>query len=138
MDIAFITPEITPYSRATELGDVCAALPKALRGTGHRLAGGVPQPVAPDHPDYTVPRFSREHAAKYVGLPWHRQFELDQIPHGRTNALHFCFAQSDLDEFKATLKPAARGRKPRPPGRISSDRGPPAGVTRPVTPASNP
>jgi starch synthase len=37
MDIAFITPEITPYSRATELGDVCAALPKALRGTGHRV-----------------------------------------------------------------------------------------------------
>lgn len=37
MDIAFITPEITPYSRATELGDVCAALPKALRGTAHRV-----------------------------------------------------------------------------------------------------
>lgn len=37
MDIAFITPEITPYSRATELGDVSAALPKALRGTGHRV-----------------------------------------------------------------------------------------------------
>lgn len=37
MDIAFITPEITPYSRATELGDVSAALPKALRGTSHRV-----------------------------------------------------------------------------------------------------
>jgi starch synthase len=37
MDIAFITPEITPYSRATEVGDLCAALPKALRGTGHRV-----------------------------------------------------------------------------------------------------
>jgi len=37
MDIAFITPEITPYSRASELGDVCAALPKALRGTAHRV-----------------------------------------------------------------------------------------------------
>ncbi len=79
--------------------------PVPVRGTGHRLAGGVPVPVAPDHPEYKVPRFSRDHAAAYVGLPWHRQFELDQIPHGRTNALHFCFAQFDLDEFKATLKP---------------------------------
>jgi hypothetical protein len=39
-----------------------------------------------------------------------RQFELDQIPHGRTNALHLRFAQSDLDEVKATLKPRARSR----------------------------
>jgi predicted DNA-binding transcriptional regulator AlpA len=85
--------------------------PEPLRGTGHRLAGGVPEPVAPDHPDYTVPRFSRQHAAEYVGLPWHRDHELDQIPHGRTNALHFCFAQSDLDAFKATLKPAGRRKR---------------------------
>lgn len=79
--------------------------PVPLRGTGHRLAGGVPIPVAPHHPDYKVPHFSRDHAAAYVGLPWHRQSELDQIPHGQTNALHFCFAQSDLNEVKATLKP---------------------------------
>jgi predicted DNA-binding transcriptional regulator AlpA len=87
--------------------------PEPLRGTGHRLPSGIPGPVAPDHPDYSVPRFSREHAAKYVGLPWHRQFELDQIPHGRTKALHFCFAQSDLDAFKATLKSAPRRRSRR-------------------------
>lgn len=85
--------------------------PTPLRGTGHRLPSGVPEPVTPDHPDYTVPRFSREHAARYVGLPWHRQFELDQVPHGRTRALHFCFAQSDLDAFKATVKPHARPKR---------------------------
>lgn len=87
--------------------------PTPLRGTGHRLPPGVPEPVAPDHPEYTVPRFNREYAARYVGLPVHRQFELDQIPHGRTRGMHFCFAQSDLDAFKATLKPLGRPKKPR-------------------------
>jgi predicted DNA-binding transcriptional regulator AlpA len=87
--------------------------PTPLRGSGHRLPPGVPEPVAPDHPDYTVPRFSREHAARYVGLPAHRQFDLDAIPHGRTRGMHFCFAQSDLDTFKATLKPRVRPKKRR-------------------------
>jgi predicted DNA-binding transcriptional regulator AlpA len=85
--------------------------PTPLRGTGHRLAAGVPVPVAPDHPDYQVPRFSREHAAQYVGLPWSRQWDLHAIPHGRTRAMHYCFAQSDLDDFKSTLKPARGGRR---------------------------
>lgn len=84
--------------------------PVPLRGTGHRLTGGVPEPVAPDHPDYKVPRFSRNHAASYLGLPWNREHELDTIPHGRTNLMHFCFAQSDLDEFKATLKIPTKAR----------------------------
>jgi prophage regulatory protein len=87
--------------------------PTPLRGTGHRLPSGVPEPVASDHPDYTVPRFSREHAARYVGLPAHRQFDLDAIPHGRTRGMHFCFAQSDLDTFKATLKPRVRPKNRR-------------------------
>jgi predicted DNA-binding transcriptional regulator AlpA len=85
--------------------------PTPLRGTGHRLPSGMPEPVAPDHPDYTVPRFSREYAARYVGLPVHRQFDLDAIPHGRTRGMHFCFAQSDLDVFKAALKPRGRPKK---------------------------
>lgn len=85
--------------------------PTPLRGAGHRLRPGVPEPVAPDDPDYAVPRFSREYAARYVGLPVHRQFELDRIPHGRTRGMHFCFAQSDLDAFKATLKPPGRPKK---------------------------
>jgi hypothetical protein len=87
--------------------------PTPLRGTGHRLPVGEPEPVAPDHPDYTVPRFSRQHAARYLGLPWHRQFEMDQIPHGRTRGMHFCFAQSDLDTFKATMKPRAPAKRRR-------------------------
>ena len=33
----FIAPEITPYSRSGEIGDVCAALPKALRSGGHKV-----------------------------------------------------------------------------------------------------
>jgi starch synthase len=37
MEIALISPEITPYSRATDLGDTCAALAKTLRGLGHRV-----------------------------------------------------------------------------------------------------
>jgi predicted DNA-binding transcriptional regulator AlpA len=85
--------------------------PTPLRGTGHHLPPGVPEPVAPDHPDYTVPRFNREYAARYVGLPVYRQFELDQIPHGRTRGMHFCFAQADLDTFKATLKPPSRSKR---------------------------
>jgi len=85
--------------------------PMPLRGTGHHLPSGVPDTVPSDHPDYTVPRFSREHAARYVGLPVHRQFELDKIPHGRTRGMRFCFAQSDLDAFKATLKPLGRSKR---------------------------
>jgi hypothetical protein len=46
----------------------------------------------------------------YLGLPSRRQYELDQIPHGRTTGLHFCFAQSDLDEFKAKMKLTQRRR----------------------------
>ena len=37
MELLFIAPEITPYSRSGEIGDVCAALPKALRGGGHKV-----------------------------------------------------------------------------------------------------
>lgn len=37
VEILFVAPEITPYSRTGSVGDVCAALPKALRGLGHRV-----------------------------------------------------------------------------------------------------
>ncbi len=37
MELVFIAPEITPYSRSGEIGDVCAALPKALRSGGHKV-----------------------------------------------------------------------------------------------------
>jgi starch synthase len=37
VEILLITPEIAPYSRSGELGDVCAALPKALRSLGHKV-----------------------------------------------------------------------------------------------------
>lgn len=37
VEIVFVTSEITPYSRHGSLGDACAALPKALRGLGHRV-----------------------------------------------------------------------------------------------------
>lgn len=37
MDILLIAPEIAPYSRSGELGDVCAALPKGLRSVGHKV-----------------------------------------------------------------------------------------------------
>lgn len=37
MELLFVTSEITPYSRSGEIGDVCAALPKALRGGGHKV-----------------------------------------------------------------------------------------------------
>jgi starch synthase len=37
VEILFITPEIAPYSRSGEIGDVCAALPKALRSIGHKV-----------------------------------------------------------------------------------------------------
>jgi starch synthase len=36
VELLFIAPEIAPYSRSGEIGDVCAALPKALRGGGHK------------------------------------------------------------------------------------------------------
>ncbi len=85
--------------------------PMPVRGTGYRLPPGVPSPVSPDHAEYTVPRFSREYAARYVGLPVHRQFELDKIPHGRTRGMHFCFAQSDLDAFKSALARSSRSKR---------------------------
>lgn len=37
MDIVFVTPEIVPFSKATGIGDVVGALPKALRALGHRV-----------------------------------------------------------------------------------------------------
>ena len=37
VELLFVTSEITPYSRSGEIGDVCAALPKALRGGGHKV-----------------------------------------------------------------------------------------------------
>lgn len=74
-----------------------------LRGVGWKLKPGVPEPVATDHPDYTVPRYRLDDAARYVGLKGYQQWDLHDIPHGRTKAMHYCFAQSDLDAFKATL-----------------------------------
>jgi starch synthase len=37
MDIALVTPEIAPYSRWTSADEASAALPKALRGLGHKV-----------------------------------------------------------------------------------------------------
>jgi starch synthase len=37
VEIVFVAPEITPYSRSGDVGDVCAALPKALRSIGHKV-----------------------------------------------------------------------------------------------------
>ncbi|WP_053231692.1 glycogen synthase [Sandaracinus amylolyticus] len=37
MDILVVTAEIAPYSRATSAGETAAALPKALRGLGHKV-----------------------------------------------------------------------------------------------------
>jgi starch synthase len=37
VEIYFVTAEIGPYSRSSEVGDVCAALPKALRSIGHKV-----------------------------------------------------------------------------------------------------
>jgi starch synthase len=37
MDILLVTPEVAPYSRVGALGDMCGALPKALRSLGHRV-----------------------------------------------------------------------------------------------------
>ena len=86
--------------------------PTPLRGMGWQLKPGDPEPVPPDHPDYGLPRFRLQDAARYVGLPDSVQWDLCSIPHGRTKAMHYCFAQSDLDEFKTTLKPR-RTRKPK-------------------------
>ena len=37
MDIVLVTPEIAPYARFSHVGDAFAALPKALRGLGHKV-----------------------------------------------------------------------------------------------------
>ena len=37
MEIVFVTAEITPFSKVGGLADVSSALPKALRGLGHRV-----------------------------------------------------------------------------------------------------
>ena len=37
MEILFVTSEVAPFSKATGLADVCGALPKALRGLGHKV-----------------------------------------------------------------------------------------------------
>jgi starch synthase len=37
VEILFIAPEIVPYSHSGEVGEVCAALPKALRSVGHKV-----------------------------------------------------------------------------------------------------
>src|SRR5687768_5708013 len=37
MEILFVTTELAPFSRLGEAADVCAALPKALRGLGHKV-----------------------------------------------------------------------------------------------------
>ena len=84
--------------------------PTPLRDMGWQLKPGVPEPVPPDHPDYGVPRYRLEDAARYVGLPSSAQWDLCSIPHGRTRAMHYCFAQSDLDEFKSKQKPRRTGK----------------------------
>lgn len=76
--------------------------PTPIRGSGWKLKAGFPEPVPADHPDYRVPRYRLADAANYVGLRPHQQWDLRDIPHGRTVAMHYCFAQSDLDDFKAT------------------------------------
>lgn len=43
VELLFLTPAITPYSPGP-VGDVCAALPKALRGAGHRVTVVAPLP----------------------------------------------------------------------------------------------
>lgn len=37
MRLLFVTPEVTPYSGASPVGDACWALPKALKGRGHEV-----------------------------------------------------------------------------------------------------
>ncbi|MDQ3037666.1 MAG: glycogen synthase [Myxococcota bacterium] len=37
MDILVVTAEIAPYSRSTSAAETCSALPKALRGLGHKV-----------------------------------------------------------------------------------------------------
>jgi len=37
MEILFVTSEVAPFSKATGLAEVCGALPKALRGLGHKV-----------------------------------------------------------------------------------------------------
>ncbi len=37
MRLLFVTPELTPYSGTSPLGDACWALPKALRARGHEV-----------------------------------------------------------------------------------------------------
>lgn len=37
MEILFVTSEVAPFSRVGGLGDACGALPKALRGLGHKV-----------------------------------------------------------------------------------------------------
>lgn len=37
MEILFITSEVAPFSKVGGLGDVCSALPKALRGLDHKV-----------------------------------------------------------------------------------------------------
>ncbi|HEY8432710.1 MAG TPA: glycogen/starch synthase [Sandaracinaceae bacterium] len=37
MRLLFVTPEVTPYSGASPVGDACWALPKALRARGHEV-----------------------------------------------------------------------------------------------------
>ncbi|MDH5672846.1 MAG: glycogen/starch synthase [Myxococcales bacterium] len=46
MEILFVTSEVTPFHRRTVVGDICAALPKALRGLGHQVT--VIAPLWPD------------------------------------------------------------------------------------------
>lgn len=37
MRLLFVTPEVTPYSGPSPIGDACWALPKALKGRGHEV-----------------------------------------------------------------------------------------------------
>jgi prophage regulatory protein len=108
-------PTTASQPEITERGTSWKPQPTPLRGVGWRLPPGIPQPVSSDHADYTVPRFGLEDAARYVGLPLHRQWDLRAIPHGRTRAMHYCFAQSDLDAFLHTLRQKpAKGSKAKP------------------------
>jgi starch synthase len=48
MDIAFLSAEIAPWVKASGLGDVASALPKALKGLGHRITVVAPKFAAFD------------------------------------------------------------------------------------------
>lgn len=49
MEILFVTTELSPYVKATELADVSAALPKTLKSLGHKVTVVIPRYPAFEH-----------------------------------------------------------------------------------------